>query len=586
MSMLNPHPGNAAIVTLALLAAACGGNDVGPTIPPRLEFSVSELPLGLDRSATVELRNSGEQGAGAIEIVASAVRDAGGSTAPGTALNVEPQRVPSLAPGASVSVTVSISLGGTLASGPYDAVVEARTGTSTAAQLPVTFDVLAGPEAAAAAVRILAPATDLRQGDVTGFSVEVRDSAGVVVEGARVHWSVEPASMGIVGENGQFVGYGVGGASVLATVGTASDTVRVTLRARGVEGKFTLEGEGEDTQRFTSDLWLFGDYAYTGTWGTRQGPSGAFRGNALNTWDISGGAPRKVATLTVDAGTVNDVKIRADGKLGILTHEGSNDGRNGVTLFDLSDPARPKGITRFTSGLESGVHNAWLEGDYAFVAVDGQGQGLRILDVSSPARPKLVASYYAGSSFLHDVYVRDGLAFLSHWNAGLVILDVGNGMAGGSPGNPVEVVRLADLGGETHNAWYWPAAGYVFVGEEDFAAPGVVHVVDIRNLSAPVEVATFAVPGQTPHNFWLDEDRAILYVAWYANGIRALDVSGDLLGELDRQGREIAGLRYHGGSGECDLGTAGTCSWAPQLHRGRVWVSDLNRGLVSLKPPS
>ena len=33
----------------------------------------------------------------------------------------------------------------------------------------------------------------------------------------------------------------------------------------------------------------------------------------------------------------------------------------------------------------------------------------------------------------HDVYVRDGLAFLSHWDAGLIILDVGNGMAGGSP---------------------------------------------------------------------------------------------------------------------------------------------------------
>jgi hypothetical protein len=181
--------------------------------------------------------------------------------------------------------------------------------------------------------------------------------------------------------------------------------------------------------------------------------------------------------------------------------------------------------------------------------------------------------------------VRDGLAFLSHWNAGLVILDVGHGVRGGSPAAPVEVARLANLAGQTHNAWYWPEAGYVFVGEEDMETPGRMHVVDVRNLSAPREVATFAVPGQTPHNFWLDEEGAILYLAWYGNGIRALDVSGELLGELDRQGREIAWLRYDGGNGTCDLGGTSTCTWAPQLHRGFLWVSDMNQGLVALEPP-
>ena len=62
-------------------------------------------------------------------------------------------------------------------------------------------------------------------------------------------------------------------------------------------------------------------------------------------------------------------------------------------------------------------------------------------------------------------------AFLSHWDAGLIILDVGNGIAGGSPASPVEVSRIKTVGGQTHNAWYWPAAGYVFVGEENFGRP-------------------------------------------------------------------------------------------------------------------
>lgn len=133
--------------------------------------------------------------------------------------------------------------------------------------------------------------------------------------------------------------------------------------------------------------------------------------------------------------------------------------------------------------------------------------------------------------------MRDGLAFLSHWDAGLIILDVGNGMSGGSPESPVEVGRIQMEGGNTHNAWYWPAGGYVFVGEESFSRPGVMHVVDVSDLRNPKEVATYAVAGQTPHNFWMDGDRAILYLAWYEKGLRVLDVSGELMGDFGQQGR-------------------------------------------------
>ena len=155
-------------------------------------------------------------------------------------------------------------------------------------------------------------------------------------------------------------------------------------------------------------------------------------------------------------------------------------------------------------------------------------------------------------------------------------------MAGGSPALPVELSRIRTAGGQTHNAWYWPEAGYVFVGEEDFGTPGIMHVIDVRDLLSPREVATFTLPGQPPHNFWLDEERGVLYLAWYGNGLRALDVTGELMGELDRQGRELAQLRYNGGDGSCS-GTS-TCTWAPQLHRGRLYLSDLNAGLVVLEP--
>ena len=346
--------------------------------------------------------------------------------------------------------------------------------------------------------------------------------------------------------------------------------------------RFTIVGQGEVLDRITSDLWVHGNAAYTGTWGQRTTPAGTLVGNTLNTWDISmPGAPALVNSMMVDAGTINDVKVSEDGTLGVITHEGSAGGGNGITLLDLTDPLAPAPIVHFTTTLENGVHNAWIDGTHVYLAVNGTNSqaGLRILNVADPADPAIVADFYGGSSSVHDVYVRDGLAFLSHWNAGLIILDVGNGVAGGSPANPVEVSRLATQGGQTHNAWYWPAGGYVFVGEES-GRPGVMHVGDVSDLSNPVEVATFGVSGDTPHNFWMDETAEVLYLSWYSNGIRALDVSGRLLGALDQQGREIAGFLYAQAAGA----QFPSMNWAPQFHNGLLYLSDMNTGLWILQP--
>ena len=418
----------------------------------------------------------------------------------------------------------------------------------------------------------------VRQGDLTGYTAVVRDASGTVMSQPSLTWSVGPSSTGLITEEGEFVGYASGSATIVASANGVSDALEVTIDARALSGSFNLVGRGIEVDRFTSDIWVHGKYAYTGTSGVRA----LDLGNALFVWEIgTPAAPARTDSVKIDAITVNDVMVRADGAIAVITHENSGDGLNGITLLDLADPAHPTVITRYTNGLEVGVHNVWVEGSFVYAALDASDPttgGLAVIDISTPAAPQTVARFYAGSSFLHDVYVRDGLAFLSHWDAGLVILDVGNGVAGGSPSSPTEVSRIITAGGQTHNAWYWPQAGYVFVGEEDFGTPGIMHVVDASDLGVPVEVANFSVTGITPHNFWVDEARGILYVAWYETGIRALDVSGQLLGELDRQGREYAALQYDGPGGGCGSGS-GTCNWASQLHNGLIYLSDLHSGL-------
>lgn len=287
--------------------------------------------------------------------------------------------------------------------------------------------------------------------------------------------------------------------------------------------------------------------------------------------------------------------VRPDGMVAAITHE---DGVGGITLLDLSDPAHPTVITRLTEGLEPSTHNLWIDSDYIYVAIDAyfnqSRSRLAVVDITNLQNPVVVATYDPGSRIMQDVEVRDGLAMVSNWEAGLIILDVGGGGAGGSPANPIELSRTPTPQGWTHAAFYWPATGYVFVNEEpqvEGVWQGTFYVMDVREPSSPQQVATYTIgkersfEGSDPHDFWLDEDRGILYVAWHKYGVRAIDVSGTLMGELERQGCEIAKVMYDGsydGPGTC--GFDRTCSHSLQLLNGLVYVSDWLSGLWVLQP--
>ena len=83
-----------------------------------------------------------------------------------------------------------------------------------------------------------------------------------------------------------------------------------------------ITGGGHNvTERFTSDLWVHGEYAYTGTWGgfEREGNPG----NALKIWRLdAGGAPALVDSLILPGvGTVSDVEVSADGSVLMLSTE-------------------------------------------------------------------------------------------------------------------------------------------------------------------------------------------------------------------------------------------------------------------------
>lgn len=557
-----------AVFSVSLLTACDDGT--GPDPEPSLRFGEESMSLGLARSAVVVIHNNGSSAASAIQIVVGPVRKAGVEV-PGVSVAAVPDEIGMLEPGDSASIQITVSGAGSLQAGTYQSELQASAAGTSRASAMVAFQVPTPADEVGAVEIVGAPAT-WRQGDVLSLDAVVYDTLGAVLGDADVTWSIDPTGRGAFSPQGEFVPYTPGPVSIIATAGTRADTAAVTVEERGLSSTFSVIGSSPPPRGLTSDLWVHGEIAYTGAYG----------GDRLYAWDISGATPLVTDSVQVPATNVNDVKISADGTFAVMTQEGGG-GAQAITLLDMTDPQHPTIAGVYTSDIGGpgtgwqGVHNAWIEGNYVYLAVDGSGttRGLWIIDVSDLANPVRVARFYGGSSDLHDVYVRDGLAFLSHWDAGLIILDVGNGISGGSPTNPVEVARIAGLGGQTHNAWYWPETGYVFVGEEDFGTPGYMHVVDASDLLNPIEVASYRVAGDAPHNFWLDEDRGILYMAWYSQGLHAIDVSGQLVGSLELQGRLIAQSIYDGGS---------TDTWAPQLHDGYVFVSDINSGIWKLQP--
>lgn len=365
----------------------------------------------------------------------------------------------------------------------------------------------------------------------------------------------------------------------------------------GLPGRLEVVGRGPVTHTHTSELWAFRgldgrDYVYTGTWGACRGCVG----DRMYAWDVTDPAnPVLTDSVVVDARLINDVMVRADARLAVLTREGASSRRNGIVILDLAEPAHPRVLSEFSETLTGGVHVLYVDGDYVYATNNGTGD-MHVISIADPARPRQVGRWglTTPGRYLHDVWVKDGLAYLSYWDDGLVILDVGHGIRGGSPERPQLVSQLTYRTrwrgrsyGATHQAIpYTNRAGhsYIFVGDEIFPDDwdpatlfipgGYVHVVDASDLSNPRIVGRYEVPGAGAHNMWVEDDK--LYVAYYNAGLRVVDVSGRLEGDLRAQGREIAVLRT---IDEQAFRTHQPFAWSPRLHNGLIFVSDFNSGL-------
>jgi hypothetical protein len=470
--------------------------------------------------------------------------------------------------------------------------------------------VVAGPVASLA----LTPSVvEGRTGEVIRFAIDAKDARGKAIGGLTPTWSFSPGH-GVIESDGAFVGYEAGDYTVTASFGSRSVDASIHLVERDVRRPLTLVGRLPRSRFSTEEVWLHqdGKHAYLG--------SGA-GGDVLYAIDISDPSnPTVTDSVITNTRRVNDVMTFPDGKFLVFTREGASDRKNGIVICSLDDPAHPKVIAEFTDGVTGGVHSIFVNkqekfGTFIYLTNDGTG-ALHVLDVNDPYHPKEVARWKtegrpdAGRS-LHDIDLRDGLLYASYWNDGLVVLDVGNGIKGGSPSDPKLVSQFKyDLnalykqvevdGGPgfirgTHTAWRHK--NYVFIADEVFPASypkgtkdaaagrayGRLQVIDVSDLAHPKSVAWYEPEYGGVHNVWVLGDT--LYMGAYNAGFRVFDISGELRGDLRAQGREIGHLNTADMDGKIK-NSAMTWGVVVNPKDGLAYVNDDNNGLwvVRIEP--
>jgi len=298
-----------------------------------------------------------------------------------------------------------------------------------------------------------------------------------------------------------------------------------------------LRGRGERlVLDATTDVWAHEGFAYTGTFNSPCPPDPEA---GVWVWDVHNkNNPGFVGVIESEPGDrTNDVKVATmnSGDILVMTNESCGGGDGGFEIYNVDDPANPVKLASVTidelnpisdalfGGIANvGTHNQWLftqgSNDYVAVVAETAFDTFMVFNITDPTNPTLAAAWGAeeifdpgvgdltdladpdqvdrvlnaalwlvdgfGNSanrFLHDITVTaDGnQAYLSNWDAGLVLLDISDLASLTSvslPNDRLVSVALDPANGSrdgevnSHAAWPSEDGSIVVETEEDFSA--------------------------------------------------------------------------------------------------------------------
>ncbi|WP_164019038.1 LVIVD repeat-containing protein [Pyxidicoccus trucidator] len=193
--------------------------------------------------------------------------------------------------------------------------------------------------------------------------------------------------------------------------------------------------------------------------------------------------------------------------------------RSGIVIYDISNPAQPEYVRHLPEGT-FGVHTVLVDGNRLYGM--SPGDVTVVYDVSTPLAPVLLQRITVPGEPVggaHDSFAYEGRLYISNAFGGYVVMDV------------TDLDNVRHLGQYVHgfDAFAHHSAVGTFAGRT-IAFEGTefsgshLRVLDVTDPANIVKIGEFRLsPVTSIHNLLLKGN--LLYIAWYQEGVRVLDVS-------------------------------------------------------------
>jgi hypothetical protein len=190
-----------------------------------------------------------------------------------------------------------------------------------------------------------------------------------------------------------------------------------------------------------------------------------------------------------------------------------------VDVVDVTDPALPV----LAATITEEAHTVFVETRNGSTrAYFGNYDGTcPVWDVTDPAQPQRLGRFRGGADLIHDLSVKDGIAYLNAWNAGFLVVDFN------TPNLPVLMASWTDTPtGTSHSNWTTTIGGrhLAIHGEEGYGAHLDVVDLDTASPTFMTSIATYKTRDWiSVHNLMLFGSKA--YFTHYQDGVRVVDLA-------------------------------------------------------------
>lgn len=211
-------------------------------------------------------------------------------------------------------------------------------------------------------------------------------------------------------------------------------------------------------------------------------------------------------------------EITVLGKYAYVSTEGTGIGE-GIQIIDLSVlPATPTLVNTYSETFKRGhilQRDIYSDDPYIYVMGTCGNCGVNILDVSDPTRPREISRYFPGY-YIHDAHVKGDYLYAAAFYEGVIdIVDISDKF------NPTLVAQIESSGGNTHSSWLTEDNKHLIISAEKDGLPARIwNIEDLNNL---FEVTTYtANENSLTHNPYVRGNYA--FFSHNTEGLRVVDI--------------------------------------------------------------